>query len=294
MNRRISVALGLLAVFALYVVARAEDKVLYERPSAYNNTIIVTESEQGLRTLLFEKGGARQSVVKPGDPDHLELPYAKMMSVGLAIVQKPQRVLIVGLGGGTIPCFLHKHYPQARIDAVDIDPDVVAVAKRYFGFREDAGLRACAEDGRKFIERCREPYDMIYLDAFGPDSVPYSLSTREFLEAARRALKPRGVVLGNIWSRDSNRLYDSMVRTYQEVFDDLYIFDTQKAGNRILVALPYKESLLRDDLAERGKRVSEAKRFRFDLGELIRLGYQHPAKDDFPVLLDKDEPKRAE
>lgn len=287
-------AYAVLAILVLWRAAWAEDKILYEKPSAYSN-IIVTENEDGLRTLLFERNGARQSVVKVGDPDHLELPYARVMSVGLTLVQRPRRVLIVGLGGGTIPSFLHKHYPRTRIDVVDIDPAVIDVARRFFGFREDATLRAYADDGRRFIEQCREPYDMIFLDAFGTENVPFHLATQEFLQAVRRAVAPDGVVLGNIWSRGSNPLYDSMVRTYQEVFDDLYLFDVQGAGNKILLALPRRQELDRHWLAERGRSVSRQDRFRFDLGELIQSGYQHPTKDDFrsPVLLDKDAKKKA-
>ena len=147
--------------------------------------------------------------------------------------------------------FLRKHYPTAEIDAVDIDPEVVNVAKRYFDFREDARMRAYVGDGREFIERFRQPYDLIFLDAFSSDSVPPHLTTQEFLRAVRRALKPGGVVVGNVWSRLSNPLYDSMVRTYQEVFDDLYILDVQGAGNKILLALPRRQPLSRDDLAAR-------------------------------------------
>ena len=122
---RVSLAIGLLAVAAM--AAAQAPGVLYEKQSQYN-TILVTEDAPGLRTLLFEKHGARQSVVKLGDPDHLELPYTRVMAVGLAVVQQPQRVLIVGLGGGTIPTFLRKHYAQTAIDVVDIDPEVAEVA----------------------------------------------------------------------------------------------------------------------------------------------------------------------
>ena len=76
--------LGLVALLALGVLASAQDKVLYQKESPYN-TIVVTEDGQGLRTSLFERGGVRQSVVKVGDPDHVELPYARAMPVGLAL-----------------------------------------------------------------------------------------------------------------------------------------------------------------------------------------------------------------
>jgi spermidine synthase len=274
MKSRTLLISGLAVVLALGAIASAQPKVLYEKQSSYNN-IVVTQDEQGLRTLWFAKDGARQSVVKVGDPDRIELPYARAMPVGLALVEEPKRVLIVGLGGGTIPSFLRKHYPKMTIDVVDIDPDVIDVARRFFGFREDATMRAHVADGRRFIEQCRNRYDVIFLDAFGSENIPYHLATREFLQAVRRALTPRGIVVGNVWSRNSNRLYDSMVRTYQDVFGELYIFDLRDAGNRILVALPHKRRVKRADLARRATAISKQRNFPFDMGEIVTYGYSY-------------------
>jgi len=286
-------SLGLLACLALPIAAAAEQRVVYEKESAYN-TILVTEDERGLRTLQFERDGARQSVVKPGDPDHLELPYSRVMAAGMAVVEQPRRVLIVGLGGGTIPVFLHKHFPQTTIDVVDIDPDVVQVAKDYFGFKEDSRLRAHVGDGRRFIEECRDPYDVVFLDAFGSDNIPLHLTTREFLQATTRALKPGGAVIGNIWGPGSNRRYDSMVRTYQDVFAGLCIVNVQGAGNRILVALPKQRTIDHEELARRAGNLSREKQWRFDLGDLVRRGIHEPDPQDgrSRVLRDGDQNRR--
>ena len=184
-----------------------------------------------------------------GDPDHISCEYAQVMPVALTLVKEPKRVLIVGLGGGTIPGLLRKHYPQMTIDVVDIDPDVVDVAKKFFGFHEDAAMHAYVEDGRRFIEKCKQPYDIIFLDAFGPDNIPYDLATKEFLVAVRRAVGPKGVVASNVWSSASNSLHDAMLRTYQDVFDDLYVVKARTRGNEIFLALPRKTPLERDELA---------------------------------------------
>lgn len=264
---------------ALFILAqlaapgRAQATLLYEKQSTFG-WVIVTE-ERGLRTLQFAKGGARQSVVKLGDPEHLELPYARFAFTGLALCREPARILVVGHGAGTLPMFLRRHYPAATIDSVDIDPAVVFVAREYFGFREDDRMRAHVADGRAFIAQTRQPYDLIFLDAFGSDSVPPALTTQEFLQEVRRALRPDGVVVGNIWARHSNPLYDSMVRTYQEIFDDLYILDVQGTGNMILLALPRRLDLSPDDFALRASKVSTAKRFRFDLGAGVQRGFLH-------------------
>ncbi len=272
--------LALLLVFAALVVpAHADEKVLYEKASAFG-TIVVTEDDAGLRTLRFAKGGARQSVVKPGDPEYLALHYAPVMLSVLALSEEPRRILIVGLGGGTLPMFLRKHYPDAAIDVVDIDPEVVYVAKEFFGFREDSRMQAHVTDGRQFIEKTRQPYDVIFLDAFGSDSVPAHLTTQEFLRAVRRAVKRGGSVAGNLWGRGYNPLYDSMVRTYQEVFDEVYILDVREAANKILLALPRTQPLSRDEMTLIARKVSTAKRFRFDLGELVSYGYTHVREKD--------------
>lgn len=283
---------ALIALVALVVLALAGEKVLYEKASAYN-TIVVTQ-ENGLRILRFGKDGARQSAVKLGNPEYLALPYAKVALVGLALAEEPRRFLVVGLGGGTLPMFLRKYYPNAAIDAVDIDPEVVAVARKFFGFREDARMQAHVGDGRQFIEKLRQPYDVIFLDAFGADSIPTQLTTQEFLQAVRRAVAPGGVVVGNLWGRVSNPLYDSMVRTYQEVFDELLILDVRDAANKILLALPRKQPVSRGELTRLARKVSAAKRFPFDLGDPVKYGFQDaPAKSQHGrVLRDRDQLKR--
>jgi len=203
MTLRTYARIALLLVLTLTPLAHGSESVLYEKASTFG-TIVVTEDENRLRTLRFGRYGARQSVVKPGDPEHLELPYARVAFSGLALSGESRRFLIVGLGGGTLPMFLRRHYPESTIDVVDIDADVVAVAKQYFGFREDDRLRAHVADGRQFVEKVQLPYDAIFLDAFGADSVPAHLTTQEFLQAVRRAVTPNGVVIGNVWGRFYN------------------------------------------------------------------------------------------
>src|SRR2546428_8865238 len=123
---------GLLALAALSVLACAAETVIYEKPSHYN-TIVVTEDSNGLRTLLFERGGGRQSVVKPGDPDHLELPYARVALAGLALCEEPRRIPVIALGGGGLPPPLPRYYPAAGLDFSELGRDVRAAANTHSG-----------------------------------------------------------------------------------------------------------------------------------------------------------------
>jgi spermidine synthase len=172
---------------------------------------------------------------------------------------------------------------------LEIDPVVVEVAKQFFGFREDATQKAYVQDGRQFIEERPNVYDVILLDAFGSENIPYHLATREFLESARRAVTAQGVVLADVWGPGLNPLYESMVRTYQEVFDELYIFEVQGSGNRILISLPRRLRVSREEFARRAGAISKQKQFRFDMADLVTYGYQRADEKDprAQVLIDK-------
>ncbi len=286
---RLSLLAALLTIIASCGAPSAAEKTLFQKASPFT-LVTVTQSSDGLRYLRFGKDLAPQSAVVPGDPDHIEYQYAKAMPVALALVEEPKRALVVGLGGGTIPTFLHKHFPQLHIDVVDIDPVVVEVAREFFGFREADTLRVHVQDGRKFIEKCKEPYDIIFLDAYGSNNIPYDLATREFLQAVRRAVKPTGVVAANVWSGSCNPLYAAMRRTYQEVFDNLYVLELTSSSNEIFLALPRSGQIDRSKLAQAASRISTDKKFRFDMGRIVWLGLRE-ANLRYPgakVLLDRD------
>jgi len=223
------------------------EKILASRHSPFNH-LVVTEEEGGFRTLRFGESLGRQSVVKLGDPRHLELPYTRVLPYCLAFVPRLSRMLIVGLGGGTLPGFFRNEFPALPIDVVDIDPEVLEVATAYFGFREDRFMRAHIEDARDFIERCTNQYDLIILDGFGEDTIPSHLLTLEFLQAVRNALAPEGIAVANVWGRSLNRLYDHMLLTYQEAFDDVHILDVPEPGTKIFVALQRRREMSRSDL----------------------------------------------
>jgi len=283
--------LALVLALPLAAPAAAEERVLLERKSEYN-TIQVTE-EDGLRVMRFVPGTVRQSVVKVGDPDHLEAPYARAIPVALVFARKPRNMLIVGLGGGTIPTFLHRRLPELAIEVVELDPVVVEVAKSHFGLREDGKLRVHVGDGRRFIEQTARRYDLILLDAFGSAEVPHALVTREFLRSVRRALAPQGVAIGNVWGPDDNRLYESMLRTYRAVFDAVYVVDIEDAVNRLVIALPWTPALPREEVMRRARALTVTLPLREDLGPIVEHGFRLPGADGATgrVLTDAEPPR---
>lgn len=241
--------------------------------------IYIYDDAKGFRTMEFERGAARHSLVRLGDPLHLEFEYSRIALIGLALSRKPpQRILVVGLGGGSLPVFLHRAYPEVRIDVVEIDPEVVRVAKRYFDVAEDARLRIHIDDGRRFIEQsAAASYDIVILDAFGAKEVPAHLSTQEFLLSVRRLLRPDGVSVSNIWGPNSNPRYFDMVATHQSVFDELAAIYAPSNVNVILFGLPRVERLQQAALARRAREVATPPLFRYDLGSFVEQAWIAPA-----------------
>ncbi len=275
----------------LSAVAIADEQVILERKSRFNS-IIVTEDDSGLRMLRFERGGARQTAVKLGDPEHLELPYARLVPIGLALADHPRTTLVVGLGGGTLPSLFRRKFPDMTIDAVEIDPEVVAVAKSHFGYRDDAKMRCYVDDGRRFIAQYKGRYDLIVLDAFGTDSIPHALTTREFLQSVEDALTGSGVVVGNVWGPGVNPLFDSMIRTYQEIFPSVVVLDVEGAANKLVIG--YQGTPLpHDTLIRRARTFAKLIGYRYDLGKLVETGLRHRGQygRDGRVLTDASAPR---
>jgi spermidine synthase len=159
-----------------------------------------------------------------------------MSFAGLLLKPDPKRILIAGLGGGTIPLVLSELFPWASIDVIEIDESVARVAKEFFFFEETDLMRVHINDARVFIKRAalkEEKYDYIVLDAFSGDYIPEHMLTQEFLEEVKQVLTPDGVVVANTFS--TSRFYDHESVTYQRVFGELYNFKLPTSGNRIIL-----------------------------------------------------------
>jgi len=227
-----------LVLLSIAPLASAQQKLLHEERSLYRE-VLVYEGD-GERCMCFTRQCriGRQSCINLADPHRFALNYTRMAMGGLLLStpEAPKRVLILGLGGGTIPMALREILPQAQIDVVEIDPAVTKVARDYFGFRADTKLKVFEMDGRVYVKRAiREgkKYEAILLDAFDQDYIPEHLLTKEFLEETKSLLAPGGVLVGNTFS--SSKLYDHESTTYAAVFNKFF---NLKSANRVVVARP--------------------------------------------------------
>ena len=212
----------------------APAKLLHSERSLYRE-VLVYETDS-VRCMCFTRRCrvGRQSCLDVRQPDRIVMNYPQMMLGALFVDPDPASILIIGLGGGTLPRALRQMLPQAQIDVVEIDPAVVKVARRYFAFQDGANVRVAEVDGRVFVKRARREgrrYDLVMLDAFDHEYIPEHLLTQEFLTEVKDVLAPGGVLAANTFS--SSRLYDYESCTYAAVFGEFF---NLKRENRVIIA----------------------------------------------------------
>jgi spermidine synthase len=208
--------------------------IVHREKSMYRDIIVLDTDTH--RCMSFARRYGLQSCIRKDAPSLLAIPYTRAVFAGLLANPQARRVLVIGLGGGTIPAAMRRIDPTIDIDVIELDPAVVDVAKRYFGYREDARLRTFTGDGRVFVRRQARVgvrYDLIVIDAYERVYVPEHLMSREFIAEVKSLLARGGVVASNTFAHGPLAPYEAV--TYQSVFGEIRIVD-MSMGNRIILA----------------------------------------------------------
>lgn len=154
--------------------------------------------ELGSRSLHFSDA-AIQSRMDLLHPDALVLDYTRTMMAGvLMFVPEPARLAVVGLGGGSLVRFCHRHLPRTVVTAVESNPHVIALRGRFAVPPDGARLRVVHDDGAHHVATTDERYDAILVDAFDRGGMPEALGTRRFYDDSLDALRPGGVLAVNL------------------------------------------------------------------------------------------------
>jgi spermidine synthase len=242
MKRRIFLA-GLPLLLAPGVACAKRPSEIERRESAYN-TIIISREGKNIG-MIFGVNGAlfTESLYNPADPKDLPVNYTRYMTVALAYAPKLVSLLEIGLGGGRTASYLHLHAPRVQVTCAELDPEVIAMAKKHFGVVEDATMKIFARDGRVFVRQARDTYDVIMIDAYRGTFVPFHLLTKEFFTLVKARLAPGGAVVQNI--EPNTMLFDAAIATLKSVFANVDLYDV---GNIVAVAYdgtPKTEAQLR-------------------------------------------------
>jgi spermidine synthase len=286
--RRAAVVLALAAITGLMTPAVRAEALLDEgiraamlkRPNGrvahieteYND-VFITRRQSNQLVMSFQVKGwdYTESVTNLTDADDLPLRYAQVMTVATIYPTAPKNILMLGLGGGSISTYLGRFLPEASITTVEIDPGVIQAAKTYFGLRETERMRYRAADGRVFLTRNNEQYDLILLDAYRGGYVPFHLLTREFYTLVKQHLAPGGAAAFNV--HDGSKLYASTVKTLGEVFPALDLYPT---GIGEVIAIGTLAPLAKEELERKAAALQERHDLRFPLPQLLQRRLDKP------------------
>ena len=237
----------------------------------YNDVFITKRQNQLVMSFQVKGWDYTESVANLLDPDDLPLRYAQVMTIATIYPETPRKILMLGLGGGSISTYLGRFMPEALITTVEIDPGVISAAKTYFGLRETERIRYRAGDGRVFLTRSSELYDLILLDAYRGGYVPFHLLTREFYALVKARLAPGGAAAFNV--HDGTKLYASTVKTLGEVFPALDLYPTARGE---VIALATAIALDKDTLERRAAALQARHGFRFALPQILQRRLDRP------------------
>lgn len=228
---------------------------MYEHDTPYHR-VRITDNE-GIRLLRFERN--RQSTMYLDDPFETDCEYCGYLHLAMAVRPRSKRTLVIGLGGGSVVKRYWRDYPWMQVDTVELDPDVVEIASAFFELPDDPRIRVTVADGREFLQRSGEPYDIIIVDAYDDDRVPRPLLTEEFFREARARLAEGGVIaynyIGAVYGPKS-KPFRSLHRTVSNVWPSVWTFpigiaDDATDKTRNIVLLASDTALSSDELLDR-------------------------------------------
>ncbi len=245
-------------------------KIVFEKESPYHR-ITVEDDSQGLRHLVFSPNRGSQGVWNPADPESLVSPYCRRTALFLAMndgKNDAKNILFIGLGAGIMPRFVARRFPEAQIDVVEIDPAVPEIAEKYFGLEtKSLKLRIIVADGRDYVNRNTKAYDMIFLDAYDAEKIPFHLTTVEFFQKLRKSLSGNGFISANIADIGNGEFMASELRTVISVFPET---EAYSCGNRMsLLAFSFKDKFPEEAwIARRASELDSSDKLGFSLAEI--------------------------
>ncbi len=283
----LAVCVPLLSGLALSVAAQAEELLdadvranVLKGPNGriahieteYNDIFITKRSNELTMSFQLKGWNYTESVTDLRDPDALPVRYTQVMTIATIYPEHSKKILMLGLGGGSISTYLGRFMPEVEIDTVEVDPGVINAAKKYFGIRGTARVRYHDGDGRVFLNRNKQLYDLILVDAYHGGYVPFHLLTKEFYTLIKQRLAPGGAAAFNV--HDGTKLYHSTVRTLSEVFAGLDLYPNGRGEVTAVVmaqAAPDKATL-----AGRAEALQQRYKFRYQLPKQFELRLEYP------------------
>ncbi len=226
------------------------EKFVYEKR---NGGELIQVIDRGDRRELRFGNHITQSAMSLKEPDYPVLEYTRAMTAGFLFAPHATRFLHIGLGAGSIPRFIHRYIPESVQKVIELSPEVIEVAYRYFSLPVSPRLQVVEDEGESYLGRADEKFQLIFLDAFQAEGVSRHLETASFFASVRNHLEVGGWLINNVWGSDRENL-NLVARNLGTVFPNLYSLKVLSGGNVIFFggnteAPPSLEGIAKNALA---------------------------------------------
>lgn len=226
-------------------------------------------SEEGNIRSLHLGSSTIQSSMNTDHPAELVLSYSRAMMGWLLFAERePQHITQIGLGGGSFARWIDAFLPHTRQTAVDINPQVINVARSLFELPFEGEMFEIVEaDGAEYIKTLRGGTDVLLVDGFDGEQIIDALVSEEFFRHCRTALSADGIFVTNWWSGDKR--YRRFVESLLEVFEGRVMeIPAESHGNVAVMAFQQTpRDLLLDNLKKRAEKLSE--RYQIDFKRIL-------------------------
>jgi spermidine synthase len=189
--------------------------------------------DNGPRRFLHFDFGAIQSVMELSNPVRLALAYTRKMMAFLLFNHAPERVLLLGLGGGSLAKFCYANLPDASITAIEVNRHVIALRDEFNVPADDDRFRVIHADAAAYISELSQSKDVILADACDRSGVATELGSVKFYRKARRRLSAGGVFVANVCG-DKDSVASHLENLREAFEDELLSLPVQKDSNIIV------------------------------------------------------------
>jgi spermidine synthase len=274
--------------------------LVYEKETLYSHLDVIDNGN--IRTLYLD--GNIHSQMYKDKPEELVNTYTKYFHLGFLFNPNAKDVLFVGGGGFSGPRNFLSTYSEASIDVVEIDPDVISAARNYFYLPANNGSRLMVynDDARNFLSKTEKKYDLIILDAFSKNYVPFHLMTLEYFQLLDEKLTSDGIIISNnigSMTGDRSDIIRAVYKTISQVFPSVYVFPTEhnpgNLQNIMLATMKTPTEYSKDELRQLASDNDDNNNHNSStaLDDLDYLEYLYEAElktSDVPLLTDQFAP----
>ena len=225
--------------------------------SVSDDSIVEVSEQNGIRSLHLGSVTI-QSSMKVKSPFALELAYTRGMMGFLLFSNNVKNVLTIGLGGGSVPKYIHYFCPEISQTIIEINAQIINIARSHFYVpNNDARLNVMEGDGLVYLAENQQSNDCLMIDAFDAHGIPADFCSQDFFDVCALSLTKNGIFAINLWGSDKN--FDVYLQRIERSFNNqTLMLPTGKPGNIVVfgfanISLEHSPDLKIANLRERAK-----------------------------------------